>query len=127
MLIGASRYNPNKMAETVRLIRAAFQIRHTLSHNQGFVTVSDSAKFRALGFAVEGGDVIDPSSELFGALVGEFLLDESAAFTDWLLGETAKFLADQQKSKHIALLASERDGIERLLGKNPAISALVWV
>ncbi|CAA9447803.1 MAG: hypothetical protein AVDCRST_MAG58-602 [uncultured Rubrobacteraceae bacterium] len=50
MLINARRYNVNNpkspLNETVKAIQAIFQVRHTLSHNGGLVTGSDSTKLK---------------------------------------------------------------------------------
>lgn len=67
MLIDAKRYmssNPSAvMRPTLRGLQTAFQVRHTLSHNQGLVTSSDAAKFRLIGCSAQEGQVVDPQKD----------------------------------------------------------------
>lgn len=74
-----------KGARNVRAFdrRAIFQIRHTLAHNQGLVTASDSAKFSFHGYLAVSSEIIDPAKDNLGESVRRFLRKEAADYTDW--------------------------------------------
>ena len=128
MLIGAKRYTPSNLngpfAARVRAIQCIFQMRHTLSHNQGRVTQSDSAKFASLGYTAELGEVLDPGKEHLGDVVRDLLKMEAREFTAWTLSKTATFLSGAGQ-RH-PLKQKTKDRIEKLLGKHPDLDALVW-
>ncbi len=128
MLIGAKRYIPSNLngplAGRVRAIQCIFQIRHTLSHNQGRVTQSDSAKFASLGFAAEHGEVIDPGKDHLGDAVRDLLKLEAREFTAWALSKTAIFLSGAGQ-RH-PLTQKTKNRIEKLVGKHPDLDALAW-
>lgn len=130
MLVGARRYMPNNtnnpLRQRVRAIQCAFQIRHTLSHNQGRVTQSDKAKFASFGYEATHSEVIDPSKDYLGISIRDLLLLEAKEFTEWLLQKTADFLSEQNRNAGVILKEKTRQRIERLLGIHPAITALPW-
>lgn len=130
MLVDAKRYMPNNLNSPMRArviaIQAVFQVRHTLSHNQGHVTQSDRAKFSALGYDAAQAEVIDPSKEHFGGVIRDLLKQESKEFTDWLLNEAAKFLLDRHQNGGLPLNAQVRSCIEKHIGTHAAIRALPW-
>ncbi|WP_200196775.1 hypothetical protein [Halorhodospira abdelmalekii] len=130
MLIGSKRYMPSNLNNPLRprviALQAVFQIRHTLSHNQGHITQSDRAKFASLGYEAAHAEVIDPSENHFGRVVRDLLRQESSDFTDWLLTKTAGFLNDRHQNAGAQLDARARKRIERYLGSHAAISALPW-
>jgi hypothetical protein len=128
MLVGAKRYNASNtkspMFATVTALQAVFQIRHTLSHNQGRVTQSDSAKFASLGFKARAGEVLDPGKNYFGAAIRDILRLEAKEFTSWLLAKTADHLKDCSTSK--TLQGAHRDAIAKRLGSTPGLLSLNW-
>jgi hypothetical protein len=130
MLIGCRRYNVNNpngpMRKRVRAIQAAFQIRHTLSHNQGTVTQSDRAKFSAIGFDVEHSEVIDPEKDHLGKVIRDTLLAESKEFTNWVLEKTAIFLAQSHQSTGKPLPGKLKAKIVSRLGQHAEIDKLPW-
>lgn len=123
MLIGAKRYKPNDLNSPLRkrvvAIQTIFQIRHTLSHNQGNVTQSDRAKFASFGYEAEHSEVIDPSKDHFGDVVLDLLKQESKEFTEWLLKSTAKYLLDRHRNGGITLKLRIKSRIEKNIGSHP--------
>jgi hypothetical protein len=131
MLIGKRRYQPDSLQgqyprPRIKAIKGIFQIRHTLSHNQGFVTSSDSAKFQILDFKAEQGEVIDPSGDHTGRVIRKFLKEEAEGFTDWLLQQSADYLRKLNRINNVALLAFHKNTIEQLLGSHVDIDNLPW-
>lgn len=130
MLIGQRRYKPNDakspLRKRVRALQCIFQIRHTLSHNQGYVTTSDAAKFKSIGWAVKASEVIDPTKDHLGTVIRDLIKLEAREFTDWLLGATAKMLADYSDERNELLPLRLRDRIESAVGKHAGITALEW-
>ncbi len=130
MLIGSRRYMPNNLNHPLRTrvvaLQAVFQIRHTLSHNQGHVTQSDRAKFSALGYEIEHAEVIDPSKDNLGEVVRKLLLTEAKEFTDWMLDKTAEFLRERHQTAGVALDGRAKRRLDRHLGTNAKISSLPW-
>lgn len=130
MLIGAKRYSPNNLnsplRSRVKAMQCAFQIRHTISHNQGRVTQSDRAKFAAIGYAAALSEVVDPSKDHLGHAVRDLLELEAKEFTAWLLQRTAAFLRDLNQNSSVILEDKVRLRIERLLGVHPDITGLPW-
>ncbi|MCA9232509.1 MAG: hypothetical protein KDA57_17805 [Planctomycetales bacterium] len=128
MLVSAKRYNPNNVKSVlyprVVALQCIFQIRHTLSHNQGRVTNSDSAKFSALGYDVTPGQVLDPGSNHLGAVVRDLLQLEAREFTDWLLGKVAEYLVTVATTR--TLPVSTRDAIQNRIGQHADITAINW-
>ncbi len=129
MLVAAKRYkpqsNPPPRASKARALQAIFQIRHTLSHNQGRITEGDSSKFEMLGFAAPVGEVIDPTKDHLGRVVRQMLLDEANDFTKWLLAATIDFLQARANSG-IKLRQADQLHLEAVLGQDAAIAALPW-
>lgn len=129
MLVDSKRYNPGSpsaaMKPIVRGLQGAFQIRHTLAHNQGYVTTSDCAKFTFIGFTTEQFEVIDPLKENTGEALRRFLLQEAKDYTEWLLNATADFL---QKAHHdgLPLIPATLKRLDTTLGSNAKLSALPW-
>lgn len=130
MLVDAKRYVPSNLNSPLRArviaIQAIFQIRHTLSHNQGHVTQSDRAKFAAVGYNAAHAEVIDPSKEHFGEVIRDLLKQESTEFTDWLLTEAARFLLARHQNARLPLSLQVKDQIEKHIGRHSAITALPW-
>lgn len=128
MLIGAKRYMPSNLngplAGRVRAIQCIFQMRHTLSHNQGRVTQSDGAKFASLGYAAELGEVLDPGKDHLGDVVRDLLTLEAREFTAWTLSKTTTFLSDA--GQRYPLTQSVKDRIEKLIGKHADLDTLAW-
>jgi len=128
MLVGARRYNVNNtkspMFSRVLVLQSIFQIRHTLSHNQGRVTQSDSAKFASLGLSARAGEVLDPGKNYFGAVVRDILQLEAREFTSWLLNKTAEHLQEASTAK--ALKKMYRDALVKRLGSTSTLLALTW-
>ena len=96
MLIAAKYYGPQQgPARQRRLLslKCIFQIRHTLSHNSGVVTQSDSAKFALLRYSVTPNQFIDPSKDDLGLAVLQFLREEARAYASWLRDATFAYLA----------------------------------
>lgn len=129
MLVGAKRYQPNNaqspMASKVRSIQAIFQIRHTLSHNQGRITEGDAAKFEALGYAAAVGDAIDPASNHLGQVVRSLLLDEANEYTKWVRGKTVEFLA-AQAAAGFKLQKKDLVRVEAAVGSDQDLANLPW-
>lgn len=130
MLIEARRYNPNNRASPmqgrVRALKAAFQIRHTLSHNQGLVTQSDEAKFQALSFEISKQQAIDPSIDDLGSAVTNLLSSEANQFTDFLLDSAAKLLRSQNESGGVSLPIALRKNFEKRIGMTSSLRSLPW-
>jgi hypothetical protein len=128
MLIGAKRYTPSNLngplAGRVRAIQCIFQMRHTLSHNQGRVTQSDSAKFASLGYAAGHGEVLDPGKDHLGNVVRDLLKLEAQEFTAWVLSKTATFLSAAGQRHPLPKKAKDR--IEKHIGSHPDLDALAW-
>ena len=128
MLIGAKRYTPNNtnspLYGRVRALQCIFQMRHTLSHNQGRVTQSDSAKFASLGFTAVHTEVLDPGRDHLGIVVRDLLKLEEQEFTKWLLIATAGFLSGTGQQH--PLMQKTKTRIEKYIGSDPAIDALAW-
>ena len=130
MLIDGRRYNianPSKaMRLTVKALQAAFQVRHTLAHNQGYVTTSDSAKFEFAGYTVQKFEVIDPKKEQTGEAIRRFLLQEAKDFTNWILDAAAAYLDKLNKDTGIVLRNASLNRLESSVGKTANLSALPW-
>lgn len=130
-LVQAKRYNKNKppvaLKKRVRTLQAVFQLRHTLSHNHGLVTASDSGKLRLLGYTAKIGEVIDPTKDFLGDVVRRVLTSEAKDFSSWLLTAAAGYLKEIHANTGTALSRSILDALEAKLGKNPALTALPWV
>jgi|688.fasta_scaffold00609_5 hypothetical protein len=131
MLIGERRYQPDNLQgryprSRIKALRGIFQIRHTLSNNQGFVTSSDSTKFQLYGFSTAQGEVIDPSNEHTGLIVREFLKEEAEGFTEWLLQQIAVYLGSLHRNDHVPLLTAHKATIDQLLGSHVHIDNLPW-
>ena len=130
MLVGARRYMPNNsnspLKDRVKALQAVFQMRHTLSHNQGRITHSDRAKLVAIGYSAQESEVLDPSKDHLGVVVRDLLITESGEFTDWLLARTAEYLEQRRQETNCSLLAGDRTAIEKLVGIHASISQLPW-
>lgn len=129
-LVGARRYMPDNVAGPCharsKALQVIFQMRHTLSHNQGRVTQSDAAKFAALGYSATLGEVLDPTTDHLGSVVRDVLLDECEQFTDWLLDKTAEYLTQRNRDFGAVLLATHRDEILQSVGTRPTLTELPW-
>ena len=130
MLIQKKRYTfgaaDKALKKTIKSIEAVFQIRHTLSHNQGYVTRSDAAKFKMKGKSIESLEVIDPSKDKLGYSIRKFLLKEAEDFTHWLLEETSEYLLFQVKSYGAILPKQTLSRIESEIGSSAKLSTLPW-
>lgn len=130
-LVQSKRYNKNKpstpLKKRVRTLQAVFQLRHTLSHNHGLVTASDSGKLQLLGYAAAVGEVIDPTKDFLGDVVRRVLISEATDFSTWLLAAAADYLKEVHANTGTSLSRSILNTLETKLGKSPALSALTWV
>lgn len=130
MLIQKKRYmlgtNNKTLVKLIRSIEVVFQIRHTLSHNQGYVTTSDTAKFKMKNRTVESFQVIDPSKDKLGYSIRKFLLKEAEDFTKWLLEATADYLTAHEKNYGAILRKQSLNRIESEIGSSSKLSALRW-
>lgn len=131
VLVQARRYNKNnpssQLRETVKSIQAIFQIRHSLSHNHGVITLSDQSKFKVLGYRARVKEVIDPSKDALGESVNRLLLKEAEEFTEWLLTSTASYLVSQQSNAGKDLDSRVKVHLENYIGNNADVEALSWV
>lgn len=130
MLVESRRYNignPTKaMRPTVKALQAAFQVRHTLAHNQGYVTTSDSAKFEFFGYGAQRFEVIDPQKEQMGEAIRRFLVQEAKDFTNWILDATAAYLGKLQKETGVVLRKPSFHRLQSTLGSTANLVALPW-
>jgi len=130
-LIGARRYckkSPKSNLKTrVKCLQAIFQIRHTLSHNHGVVTVSDKSKLQILGYKATSKEVIDPTKDSLRESIVRVLSDEATEFTSWLLDCTADYLEKQKNDRGLELRRKTKTRLEFLLGKSIKLDALDWV
>lgn len=130
-LIGAKRYNkkspkPN-LKNRIKSLQTIFQIRHTLSHNHGVVTVSDKSKLEILGYSANVKEVIDPSKDDLRKSIVKVLTDEATDFTSWLLDSTADYLKKQNTDRGMELKQKTKDRLEKMLGKSQKLDGLNWV
>lgn len=129
MLINARRYNVNgpsaSLAETVKAIQAVFQIRHTLSHNGGLVTESDSTKLKVYGYDVLVEEVIDPTKEHLGKIILHLLRDEATAFTEWLRKKTIEYLQKAAK-RNLQIPSSKKEILSSQLGGGKEWDTVPW-
>ncbi len=130
MLIGSKRYkqqNPAaNMVDRVRSLRSIFQVRHTLSHNNGLVTDSDAAKYRRLRLRVAARQVIDPSKNHLGVAIFRELVAEAKDFTDWLANAAATFLTKCVNDRGVAVPTAKRTALTRFLGRNACWASVPW-
>ena len=114
------------MRRRVQALQAIFQVRHTLSHNRGHLTVSDAGKLKQLGFFANTGEVIDPTRDNFGTSIRRTMKAEAEDFTAWLLGRTASYLQGVHQDSGLGLSSSTLAAIEAQIGKDNALSGLPW-
>lgn len=114
------------LKKSIRAIETIFQIRHTLSHNQGYVTISDAAKFKMRGRSIESLQVIDPSKEKLGYAIRKFLLKEAEEFTVWLVDATSDYLKSRERDCGAILQNSILSRIESEIGTSAKLQALPW-
>jgi hypothetical protein len=130
-LVNARRYNKKSPKPDerglVNALQAVFQIRHTLSHNHGVVTVNDRPKLKILGYEANVKEVIDPSKNNLRKSVMKLLRQEAEDFTDWLLGATAAYLQTQEANRGVELDAKVKRRINKLIGSHADLDALNWV
>ncbi|MEI7070592.1 hypothetical protein WCU79_00895 [Pectobacterium versatile] len=130
MLVKKRRYSPNDIKSSLRprllALQAIFQIRHTISHNQGLVTQSDKAKLISLGYEANIGEVIDPSKNHLGHSVRDLLLKEADDFTKWLLDNCATYLKERHEKNEIKLEKKLKKRIERKIGESDELNKLTW-
>lgn len=129
MLINARRYKANDakspLKETVKAIQAVFQLRHTLSHNGGLVTGSDSTKFKVYGYDAPVEEVIDPTKEHLGKVVLILLKDEATDFTDWIRKSTILYLKEAA-SRNLQIPLLKREILSDQLGGGKEWEAVPW-
>lgn len=121
MLIGNKRYNPNNKKgqfynNVVRKLQAIFQIRHTLSHNSGYVTDSDAAKLQNLGYVIISNKVIDPTCNGLSLSITRFLRTEAEEFCVWLRESTKSYIINSSQK----ITESERDMLKANFGGDDA-------
>lgn len=115
-----------ELKKTIKSLESIFQIRHTLSHNQGYVTISDAAKFKMKGRFIESFEVIDPSKDKLGYSIRKFLLKEASNFTSWLISATTEYLKAQATNSGAVLSKSTLARIENEIGTSAKLKALPW-
>lgn len=129
MLINARRYNVNNpkspLKETMKAIQAIFQLRHTLSHNGGLVTGSDSTKFKVFGYDAPAEEVIDPTKEHLGKVVLILLRDEATTFTEWIRKSTIVYL-QEAASRNLQIPLVKRQVLLDQLGGGKEWDAVPW-
>ena len=129
-LIGERRYNQNAnknaLADRIRALRAIFQVRHTLSHNNGLVTDSDGAKFKRIRFDVKAKEVVDPGKDRLGEAIFKELADEAADFTNWLAGAASTYLTKCVKERGLAVPKTKLAEFEAALGKHKSWASVPW-
>lgn len=130
ILIQKKRYTfgsaTTDLKKAIRAIETIFQIRHTLSHNQGYVTTSDAAKFKMRGRSIESLQVIDPSKDKLGYAIRKFLLKEAEEFTAWLVDATSDYLKSRVSDCGAILQNSILSRIESEIGTSAKLQALPW-
>lgn len=114
------------LKKSIRALETIFQIRHTLSHNQGYVTTSDAAKFKMRGRSIESLQVIDPSKDKLGYAIRKFLLKEAEEFTAWLVDATSDYLKSRVSDCGAILQKSILNRIEGEIGTSAKLQALTW-
>lgn len=114
------------LKKSIRAIETIFQIRHTLSHNQGYVTTSDAAKFKMRGRSIESLQVIDPSKDKLGYAIRKFLLKEAEEFTAWLVDATSDYLKLRVNDCGAILQNAILSRIESEIGMSAKLQALPW-
>ncbi len=129
MLVNARRYNVNNpkspLKETIKAIQAVFQIRHTLSHNGGLVTGSDSTKLKVYGYDASVEEVIDPTKEHLGKSVLVLLKDEASAFTDWLRKSTIVYV-QEAADRNLLIPLSKKQTLSMQLGGGKDWDTVPW-
>lgn len=129
MLIDARRYNVNNpnspLKEAIKSIQAIFQIRHTLSHNGGLVTGSDSTKLKVYGYDALVNEVIDPTKENLGKVILDLLKGEATDFTEWLRKSTIDYL-QKVVQRNLKVPLSKREQLQSQLGGNKEWDAVLW-
>lgn len=129
-LVRQRRYNQNNVKgalyERTRCLRAIFQIRHTLSHNNGKVTTSERSKLRVLKFKVEVDGVIDPSKDNFGVVIYRMLRTDSEEFSAWIKKATFDVLKKVATEDGIELPQKKRERLETLFGVDAEWDKLTW-
>lgn len=130
MLIGQRRYKRkeknNQLKNRIRALRGIFQVRHTLSHNNGLVTTGDEAKFREIGYTIAVQEIIDPSKNHLSHAIFKELEVEAMDFTKWLAFATATFLEQCIKDRGLAVPRAKRKELESLLGKHRCWTKVTW-
>jgi len=130
-LVGSKRYNKNNPKSNLRelnlALQAIFQVRHTLSHNHGVITISDKSKLKILGYDATTKEVIDPSKDGLGSSITRLLEQESKDFTLWLLDKTADYLKEQVDARGLELDKKIHTRLQKLLGNNQKLDNLDWV
>lgn len=131
MLVRDKRYkqnaNPCPLRDRVKSLRIIFQVRHTLSHNNGLVTDSDAAKFRRIGYSVTAKEVIDPHKNHFGLAILRELEIEAKEFTQWLRQATKNFLVDCATNRGFSVPNAKRAKLEESFGADNCWSSVPWV
>lgn len=102
--------------QRLQAMKCIFQIRHTLSHNSGVVTHSDSAKYALIGFKATPSEFIDPSADGLGVVVLEFLRDEADEYTEWIRGATVAYLITEMRRTGSSVPQGIRESLQACLG-----------
>lgn len=130
ILIQKKRYTfgsaSTDLKKSIRAIETIFQIRHTFSHNQGYVTTSDAAKFKMRGRSIESLQVIDPSKDKLGYAIRKFLVKEAKEFTVWLVDATSDYLKSRIDDCGTILQNAILSRIESEIGTSEKLKALPW-
>ncbi len=129
MLIGERRYNVNNpkapLKETIKAVQAIFQVRHTLSHNGGLITRSDSTKFKVYGYDTSVDEVIDPAKQNLDKSILRVLRDEATNFTKWLRERTVKYLKEAEQ-RNLQIPQTKREALQNLLGGEKEWDKISW-
>ena len=108
-------------------LQTIFQVRHTLSHNHGVVTVSDRSKLSILGMSAKVKEVIDPSKDNLRESIVRLLQEEAIEFTEWILEKTAIYLSKQCRDRGLELEIKVKNRLGNLLGESVHLCELTWV
>jgi hypothetical protein len=129
-LVRQRRYNQqdpkSAISKRITALRIIFQVRHTLSHNNGMVTDGDAAKFRRLGFAVNAGEIIDPAKDNFGLAILKQLQTEAGDFTDWLARAVHEFLNSQVEQGNLLIPYTKKKEMIEILGEHDCWKHVMW-
>jgi hypothetical protein len=100
---GSNKKLKREIQEICRGIRCMFQIRHTLSHNNGKVIKADRTKFKSLGYDVAVDQFINPLAESLAESIKKLIETESEFFSNFLKVEALNILKKKSSSEEIPM------------------------